>query len=191
MQVAQGLKCPHLSFLIDGNRRRQLIHSHALKIVKVQCIDCLYYQKPHNQLFYGFFRQPTLVAERPIGPARTGVNPRIILSKQSQKMDVEVAQISQTKVRIARKGSAAILNPKVVWTATVKKNTTQLAIDKKAGTFSGALKEKKELATNQLYMIRLKIKKSDWTPWHSGFATQHADGQNISTLPQGYQINEK
>ncbi len=140
------------------------------------------------------FFDDLVLSKRPVGPARTGNNPIIEISRQpggdlTKKYQIEVAQTIQHPLPItdpARKQPK--LNYTVVWRG--ESNENKVEVNTGNGSF---LNGKNLLDYNTLYSVRIRQQNepgewSEWSPWHAAFATQWAPGTTPENRlpPKGY-----
>jgi hypothetical protein len=152
------------------------------------------------------FYDDLVLADRPIGPTRTSVNPIIEKAEsvgsegETQKQwEVEVAQTKQIPMSLrdpARKEPEMEYN--VVWSGSAPGKDSKIAVDTNRGNFIGPLTGKTQLAHNTLYSVRLRQMSSagqwsDFSPWHAAFATIWApDTKRMErTTAEGYLVGHE
>ncbi len=146
------------------------------------------------------FYDDLVLSTEPIGPVRTPLNPVIVKAAskdpkgpKQQQWEVEVAQSRQIPVSLADKVRTPEMRHTTVWKGIVKDGGTAVAVDSDNGKFVGPRQSRAELAPNTLHSVRLRQKSgtgiwSDWSKWHSAFATtwrQNAKKQD-KTPPVGF-----
>ncbi|MCE5271995.1 dockerin type I domain-containing protein [bacterium] len=154
------------------------------------------------------FYDDLVMSTEPVGPLRTGPNPVIVKSGfTGDAMDavqagweVEVAEGRQLPMRAIQTIDGVVTrydNPKldctVVWRGAVEGAANQVTVDTLSGAFSGPRAGQNGLAPNTLHFVRVRQRDSsgawsDWSGWHSGFATVWAEGTapQDRSLPAGY-----
>jgi len=157
------------------------------------------------------FYDDLVLSTRPIGPARTPLNPVIVKSPFSDPdrgdhqtaWQVEVARAVQRPLVPAEKAGEVVTRYQpyrfdytTVWQGITSGPAAAMVVDARNGTFVGPLVGKDRLEPNTLYMVRLRQKDavgnwSPWSNWHAGFATTWARGTKPEqrTPPRGYLLS--
>ncbi|HUU27405.1 MAG TPA: hypothetical protein VM123_06305 [archaeon] len=154
------------------------------------------------------FYDDLVLSTEPVGPARTGFNPVICKSAFSSPdqealqagWEADVAQGRQKELEIDGVVDGVVTRYKpqefeysTVWQGRIAGDTNEVTVDTAWGEFVGPLKGKDRLAPNTLHFVRVRQQDntgnwSDWSGWHSGFATTWAEGTPAEEmgLPEGY-----
>ncbi|MEA2064181.1 MAG: hypothetical protein U9P14_10815, partial [Gemmatimonadota bacterium] len=119
--------------------------------------------------------------------------------------EIEVAQGRQKELEVgyALDGIVTRYNPAefdytVVWRGSVTGVENEATVDNSLGGFTGPLAGGNGLAPNTLHFLRVRQKDSagnwsEWSSWHSGFATTWANDATSEekTLPEGYLVQAR
>ncbi len=151
------------------------------------------------------FYDDLALSTEPIGPARTSLNPVIVLSAAAVKasawtFEVEVAEASQkplvvahTVDQVATRHQPPTFDYTVVWKGSTGAARKELEVASANGEFVGPRAGKDGLRPNTLHMVRLRQEGprgtwSEWSRWHAGFATTWAEGTppEERAAPKGY-----
>ena len=149
-----------------------------------------------------FYDDLALSNKGPIGPARTGVNPEILLTAGAEKppmWEVEVAEGAQQPLQPARMvdGVPIRYQPVALQCTTVWKSkaagASRVKVDATSGEFTGPRAGQAGLAENTMHFVRVRAQDqagawSEWSDWHAGFATTWKAGATAEekTLPRGF-----
>ncbi len=152
------------------------------------------------------FYDDLVLADQPIGPTRTSVNPTIEKvpymgneGEAQKQWELEVAQTRQLPMSL---DDPARKEPKMkyatVWKGSVTGKDNIITVDTSYGNFVGPLAEKEQLNFNTLYSIRLRQMSStgqwsDFSPWHAAFATTWAPDirPKDKSTAKGYLVGHK
>ncbi len=151
-----------------------------------------------------FFDDMVVGTER-IGPLRAGLNPKItkglyLAEDTPGGWEAEVAQGVQRELVKDRVLDGIVIgyrDPEVdytkVWSGGLEGDGLELEVNEANGEFSGPRAGEATLAANTLHFVRVRQKNAEgqwstWSSWHSGFATDWAEGtpSELKTLPEGY-----
>ncbi|MBW7997359.1 MAG: hypothetical protein FVQ81_12465 [Candidatus Glassbacteria bacterium] len=152
-----------------------------------------------------FFDDMVVSTER-IGPLRAGLNPKIVKTPFSGGGDsqggweAELAQGVQRELVKDKVLDGIVIGyrePEVdyttVWRGALEGGGNELEVSVANGEFTGPRAGEGGLAANTLHFVRVRQKNtagewSDWSAWHSGFATAWPEGTPAEqkSLPEGY-----
>ena len=151
------------------------------------------------------FYDDLMLATEPIGPARTGLNPVIVLSEapveaKAGAFEVEVAEASQKPLVVAHTVDEVVTRHQVpefeytvVWKGSAAEGSKELEVSSENGEFVGPRAGQDGLRPNALHMVRVRQEGpsgtwSEWSRWHAGFATTWAEATppEERTPPKGY-----
>jgi hypothetical protein len=146
------------------------------------------------------FYDDLVLSTEPIGPVRTPLNPVIVKDvstdpkgPKQQQWEAEVAQSRQIPVSLADKVRTPEMEHTTVWKGMVDDGGNSVAVNSDNGKFVGPWKGSAELAPNTLHSVRLRQKSgagiwSDWSKWHSAFATSWRENakKQDKTPPVGF-----
>lgn len=149
------------------------------------------------------FYDDLMLGTEPIGPARTPLNPVLVLSNpagEPKVYEVEVAQAVQKPLVPERTVDGVVTRYRppefdytVVWRGSVPGARREVEVSSANGEFVGPLAGKDHLEPNTLHMVRVRAQGADgrwsaWSRWHAGFATTWAEGTppEKRTPPKGY-----
>ncbi len=154
------------------------------------------------------FYDNLIMGTQPVGPVRTGFNPALVKSafKSSETgtsqggWEIEVAQGRQKPLHAVATDDGLVtrydgpeLDCTVVWRGVVEGAVNQVTVDTQSGSFTGPREGQTTLAANTLHFSRVRQRDaagnwSEWSGWHSAFATDWAAGATPEqrTTPAGY-----
>jgi hypothetical protein len=152
------------------------------------------------------FYDDMVVSTERIGPLRAELNPTIVKTAFADEADTQggwEAEVAQGVQRELVKNSVldgivtSYREPEVdyttVWSGALEGEGLELVVNAEAGEFSGPRSGETTLVANTLHFVRVRQKNTDgewsaWSSWHSGFASDWAEGtlEEQKTLPDGY-----
>ncbi|MCZ7646478.1 MAG: hypothetical protein M5U26_14535 [Planctomycetota bacterium] len=139
-----------------------------------------------------------MLGTQPIGPARTPLNPEIVLASATGKVELEVAEGMQETLETETTNDGLVTRhkPLAVKYATVWRGQAaaeRVTVNGENGAFVGPRAGKEALAANTLHFVRARRKGAGdawgpWSAWHAGFATEWPEGTQPAarTPPEGY-----
>ena len=152
------------------------------------------------------------LSTKPMGPARTPLNPVIQTGafRDSDEGDalkqwqVEVGTAKQKPLVVTKRYSSIPSGCKpyefdreTVWAGGASAEKDSLTVDAATGAFKGPLEGKQRLDPNTFYMCRIRHQDkggewSEWSAWHAAFATVWPEdtADDAKTPPKGYYLGQ-